>query len=138
MVTDDERRYASARLREYVPGKTDSAVGVWYGVLDICGANLHKTTRRQQLDRLADLIEPSEPKTKCVAEVKIDGEQLEKLANEAVAKVTGIDRDALLAMAEEMVGYADGACYEGSGTVNAGCLWSYADRIREALGVTQG
>lgn len=129
MATDDERRDVSARLREYVPGKTDSAVGVWYGVLDICGANLYKTTRRQQLDRLADLIEPSEPKTKCVAEVKIDGEQLEKLANEAIAKVTGIDRDALLALADELE--------QEPGPVCGVCMGKTARRIREALGVSE-
>ena len=41
--------------------------------------------------------------------------------------------DALLALAEEMQGYADGAASgDGFPYVNAGSLWSYADRIREA------
>ena len=45
------------------------------------------------------------------------------------------DVDALLALAEEMQGYADGAASgDGFPYVNAGSLWSYADRIREACG----
>lgn len=46
------------------------------------------------------------------------------------------DREALLALAEEMQGYADGAASgDGFPYVNAGSLWSYADRIREACNV---
>ena len=57
-------------------------------------------------NRLADLIEPS------------------------------CDRDALLALADEMQGYADGAASgDGFPYVNAGSLWSYARRIREACGM---
>lgn len=82
------------------------------------------------LNELADLIEPSEPKVRCVAEVKVDGEQLERLAHDAAVELTGIDRDALLALADEM-------------DVDAGChayvddydVYGYARRIREALGV---
>ena len=86
--------------------------------------------------RLADLIEPGEPKAKYVAEVKVDVELLEKLAHDAAVELTGIDRDALLALADEMRGYADGAASgDGFPYVNAGSLWSYADRIREACGV---
>lgn len=50
--------------------------------------------------------------------------------------VRPVDRKALLALAEEMQGYADGAASgDGFPYVNAGYLWSCADRIREALGV---
>lgn len=45
-------------------------------------------------DRLADLIEPSEPKVRCVAEVKVDGERLEKLAH-ALATIERRIRKAL-------------------------------------------
>lgn len=46
------------------------------------------------------------------------------------------DVEALLALADEMQGYADGAASgDGFPYVNAGSLWSYADRIREACGV---
>ena len=47
------------------------------------------------------------------------------------------DVRALTGLAEEMQGYADGAASgDGFPYVNAGSLWSYADRIREALGVS--
>lgn len=53
-----------------------------------------------------------------------------------IVRESTIDRDALLALADEMQGYADGAASgDGFPYVNAGALWSYADRIREALGV---
>ena len=46
-----------------------------------------------------------------------------------------VDRGALLALAGEMQGYADVAAGgDGYPYVNAGNLWAYADRIREALG----
>ena len=49
------------------------------------------------------------------------------------------DVKALLALAEEMQGYADGAASgDGFPYVNAGSLWSYADRIREACGEVVG
>ena len=79
---------------------------------------------------LADLIEPSEPKVKCVAEVKVDGERLEKLAHDAAVELTGIDRDALLALADELEG--EGLDGWASGPLNVG---DYARRIREACGV---
>lgn len=46
-----------------------------------------------------------------------------------------VDRESLLGLADEMQGHADAHDYDGDGCINAGCLWSYADRIREALGV---
>ena len=46
------------------------------------------------------------------------------------------DVKALKGLADEMQGRADGEDYDGDGRINAGCLWSYADRILEALGVT--
>ena len=84
--------------------------------------------------RLADLIEPSEPKVRCVAEVKVDGERLEKLAHDAAAELTGIDRDALLALADDLDRMGDGSMYDP-------CIsdeYGIARRIREALGVTDG
>lgn len=89
--------------------------------------------------RLADLIEPGEPKVKCVAEVKIDGEQLEKLAHDAAVELTGIDRDALLTLADGM--HRDGKIQRE--LQKAGDHWfvdgldlmEYAERIRKALGV---
>lgn len=48
------------------------------------------------------------------------------------------DVNALKGLADEMQGHADAEDYGGDGRINAGCLWSYADRIREALGVEHG
>ena len=122
-VTDDERREVARMLRE-LPGDSTypDLIGViadhdgWYPAADAA-------------DRLADLIEPGEPKVKCVAEVKIDGEQLEQLVHDAAVELTGIDRDALLELADEL----DGEGLDGwaSGPVNVG---DYARRIREACG----
>ena len=141
MTTDSERREVARRLREIRPCKsghiewwrTAQALGLkepagWFG---------WEKFEPDSVNHLADLIEPSEPKVKCVADVKVDGERLEELVHDAAVELTGIDRDALLALAEEMEGYADGAASgDGFPYVNAGSLWSYADRIREACGVT--
>lgn len=79
---------------------------------------------------LADLIEPSEPKVRCVAEVKVDGERLEELVHDAAVELTGIDRDALLGLAEECDEMRDDGCSIGSYE-----LYRIARRIRKALGV---
>ena len=104
MISDKERRKVAANLRdsagngevlrdvfleEILAGDT----GLWFAE-DIEIDTL--------LYHLADLIEPSEPKVKCVAEVKVDGERLEQLVHDAVVELTGIDCDALLALADEL------------------------------------
>ena len=125
MITDDERREVARRLRELEVcefdgefidcGEVENALGLvsddgaWY--------------EAEGVTRLADLIEPSEPKVKCVAEVKFDGERLEQLAYDAAVELTGIDRDALLALADEM-----------DAEKNFVIVGGYARRIREALG----
>ena len=93
-------------------------------LLDICNAPGHECIQRKQ---------PSEPKVRCVAEVKVDEERLEKLAHDAAVELTGIDRDALLAVAETLEDCAG----RGSDLTALGysCL---AKRIREALGVSDG
>ena len=88
------------------------------------------------LARIADLIEPSEPKVKCVAEVKIDGEQLEELVHDAAVELIGIDRDALLALADEMDNPLRQAVWnQEPGVRREHIMSNYARRIREALGV---
>ena len=67
-------------------------------------------------------------KVKCVAEIKVDGERLEKLAHDAAAELTGVDREALLALADELE--------QETGSVYGVCMGKTARRIREALGVT--
>ena len=62
-------------------------------LLDICNSPGHEHIQRFQ---------PSEPEVRCVAEVKVDGERLEKLAHDAAVKLTGIDRDELLEEVKEL------------------------------------
>ena len=133
MVSDDERREVAERLREIELSK--GGYVAWWKIA--------KALKLKQLDgwfgwekfdpdsakRLADLIEPSEPKVKCVAEVKVDGEQLEKLVHEAVVEYAGVDRDALMALADELEG--EGLDGWASGPLDVG---DYARRIREACG----
>lgn len=59
-------------------------------------------------------------------------QRLEKLAHDAAVELTGIDRDALLALAEDVDGAADDS---GGFEPLAGMLRDIAHRIREALGV---
>lgn len=127
-ISDTERREVARRLRE----ERGPSLMVLMGVLGVGGAHL--------FDRLADLIEPSEPKVKCVAEVKVDGERLEKLVHDAAVELTGIDRDALLALADEMEEFGNlpvkhpgiRVLHNDDFSIELG----YVRRIREALGVS--
>lgn len=134
MPTDDERREVARRLRECRGGWSSGEC--YYTIIHALG--LSDTSREDGgaalYAHLADLIEPSEPKVKCVAEVKFDGERLEQLAYYAAVELTGIDRDALLALADEMEQIADGNRLTGMMSIVRARSW--ADRIREALGVT--
>ena len=143
MTTDSERREVARRLRAIEPDDfgsyseehefVEKALGIWddydkflWGVV-------------------ADLIEPGEPKTTCVAEGKIEGEKLDEAVHRAMAEYAGIDRDALLALADEM-GRIRNRC--DFCIKNGECDWAdeticlekmmddYARRIREALGVS--
>lgn len=87
-----------------------------------------RDTARQELEKVKS-------KVKCVAEVKIDGERLEELVHDAALELTGIDRDALLKLADEL---EEDACWEvqtPGDTSGAWRLKDACDRIREALGV---
>ena len=128
MTTDEERREAARRLRGYV-GMPD---GWWQETLpqfyiEKCVfGDLTRHGEDELFARLADLIDPGELKTTCIAEVKIEGEKLDEVVNRAIAEYTGIDRDALLALAEEMsIDGMDGLLIPMS---------EYARRIREACG----
>lgn len=130
-ISDTERREMAARLRELPDDSTyPDLIGAiadhdgWYAAADAA-------------DRLADLIEPSEPKVKCVAEVKIDGERLEKLAHDAAVELTGIDRDALLALAAEMAADSVRSAKQGS-SVSPVYILHAARNIAEACGETFG
>lgn len=133
-VTDDERREVARRLREVqadvIPGTKTEVHPIAGRIIGVaCGYDLPDF--QGLLVRLADLIEPGEPKVKCVAEVKVDGERLEKLAHDAAVELTGIDRDALMALADEMQRELD-EC-ESDHEI-AGKIENKIHRIREALG----
>lgn len=139
-TTDDERREVAERLRRSWPSVADENpvnralrfyLAVNSAIFDPREYDEKDTI--DMLDRLADLVEPSESKVKCVAEVKVDGERLEKLAHDAVVELTGIDRDALLALAEECDEMRDNGCSIGSYEV-----YRIARRIREACGEVVG
>ena len=126
MVTNDERREVARKLRA---AKRPSLM-VLLDVLGVGGDGAFA--------RLADLIEPSETKVKCVAEVKVDGEQLEKLVHEAVVEYAGVDRDALLELADEMDHPIRQAVWnQTSGVRREHIMAEYARRIRKALGVSK-
>ena len=134
-VTDDERRRVAERLRmsdERDAAGFDCLLAEVVRGREFCETPCEHCHARL-LNELADLIEPSEPKVECVAEVKVDGEQLEQLAHDAAVELTGIDRDALLALADEIE--RDGAGALDDDDWCKPLLVEYARRIREALGV---
>lgn len=137
MPTDDERREVARRLREL--DHSDLQESLICAYLDALGIKGYEDWIGIA-HRLADLIEPSEPKVMCVAEVKVDGEQLERLVHDAAVELTGIDRDALLKLADEIeygAGTDDGEYKDMPGFIVAAIARqeiAYARRIREACG----
>ena len=118
MITDDERREVARRMR---------AFSERFGCISIlhlaCAIGSEKSDAESIYGRLADLIEPNQDKI--------------GTCPENVLKASGIDRDALLALADEMTWCYEGAASaEGDGMVGAWVVMQYADRIREALGVS--
>ena len=109
-VTDDERREVARRMR---------AFSERFGCISIlhlaCAIGVEKSDAESIYGRLADLIEPNQDKI--------------GTCPENVLKASGIDRDALLALADEMedndVTYSVSTQY---------VLDEYARRIREACG----
>lgn len=152
MATDAERRDVARRLRELVPCLFDDGEYIDCGEVEEALGLVNDDGAWYKADgvmRLADLIEPSEHKTKCIAEVKINEDKIHEFVDEEAAylreavhqasvELIGIDRDALLALADEMNSDAD---FWGGFTV---CMLytrdvrEYARRIREACGVDNG
>ena len=113
MITDDERREVARKLRESAENGIYTSAG--HVLADIFGISGNSNI----FNRLADLIEPDTTKPG--------------------SDTTKCDRDALLALADEMTWCYEGAASaEGDGTVGAWVVMQYADRIREALGVCDG
>ena len=137
-ISTEERREVATRLRKAI-GLTEFAEALGFDWTDDSDWYWKDVS-----NLVADLIEPGEPKVRCVAEVKVDGEQLEKLVHDATVKLTGIDRDALLGMEDEIFESATGlaliseleedADLKDLQTTMAKVLFGYARRIREACG----
>ena len=139
MTTNKERREVARRLREMSGWGGEVDCAEWgERVLNLLYRGGEDCTDGEYYARLADLIEPSEPKVKRVAEVKVDGEQLDQLVHDAAVELTGIDRDALLALAEEMEEFGNLPVKHPGIRVLHNDDFSrelgYARRIREAVG----
>ena len=136
MLTDDERREVARRLRELRSGWSSGEC--YYTIINALG--LPDTSGEdggaELYAHIADLIEPSEPEVKYVAEVKVDGWRLEQLAHDAAVELTGIDRNALLELADglQFVQLTGRTYYENVGNL-IDAMDEAAHRIREALGV---
>ena len=133
MITDNERRELAKLLRERVGYDIGCVFKELYGDCNSAGPTCGECNERAML-YVADLIEPSEPKVKCVAEIKVDGEHLEKLAHDAAVELTGIDRDALLALADEIKSDTSRVDELQLGIYGSCYLSGIARRIREDLG----
>ena len=139
MPTDDERRRVAERMRASA-GKYDfcaSNIALDMGIVGSDYSEGYNARHRLAWLRLADLIEPGEPKVKCVAEVKIEGDKLDEAVHRAMAEYAGVDRDELLALADVMDGHAD-EMHDGCNFASSGDMREYARRIREACGEVDG
>lgn len=112
MPTDEERREVARRLRH---ARTAHEIGEAVGVN--CHGGLCNGCASEAAQLLADLIEPDESGQN--QDTNPDTVQKE---SPAVQIAPECDRDALLALADEM-------------TVEKGDIWGWSSRIREALGV---
>ena len=129
--TDDERRRVAERLRRL---NVPSLIAMM-SILDVGG--------RDMCARLADLIEPPACPSRAVRAYaeEVDwhtGEsplvhELRGIADRMDRECAPVDRDALLALADEMEQKADENRL--TGMMSIGRARSWADRIREALGV---
>lgn len=139
MTTDEERREVARRLRRAwanVPDKNPVRhhMRVLYEIYAAVGLNDDGVDAIDLFDLLADLIDPGEPKTTCIAEVKIEGEKLDEVVNRAIAEYTGIDRDALLRLARYMDKDVAETEAHFSNVISTKSVSDYARRIREACG----
>lgn len=100
VASSEERlRRGTSHLADLIDPPYPDAMASYKGwraeVYDPDGALVSPSNLAVDLVRAhADGKAPSEPEVRCVAEVKVDGERLERLAHDAAVEVTGIDRDA--------------------------------------------
>ena len=141
MPTNEERREVAARLRKAIGlhefaevlgfNWTDDSDWVWNDVSNL----------------VADLIEPScdrDTPQKVVEEMfgkmrhstKEEADAYEAMLKSMSVEIHPVDRDALLALADELEWRYEAAASPGElGYVNAGEMAECASRIRDALGV---
>ena len=154
MPTDDERREAARRLRdcpaELVAASNSTDNACKYYILDLLecvGLGAQNVT--SLFERLADLIEPGEPKGVCGECGHFNTEDC-FLPCDAYHGITAADvsacadfeprkcdRDTLLALADEIEDYADGDGARFGRLIDRDRAKWYAHRIREALGVVE-
>ena len=123
VATDDERREVAQNMRDGVKSKTEcellslngSSAAIRWLISYVVFGDEKYHSGVDLMNRLADLIEPSDTSHSC---------------RDGVA----CDRKALLALADEM----DEATCDNRGemSVNLGDVWGWAECIREALGAT--
>lgn len=157
MIDDSKRREVARRLREFTKdNQWPLTVGgnsstIRHAISDIVFGDKKYHSGVDLLDRLADLIEPScdRDAPQKVAE-EMFGKMRHSTKEEADAyyamlksksvEIHPVDRDALLALAEEMVEMFRIGAFTGEGIDRSWCreLYDkYARRIREALGVDE-
>ena len=139
MTTDDERRAVAERLRERASYYESMERDVdFYPVESAIGLKpaVETAYTPESVRSLADLIDPGELKTTCIAEVKIEGERLDEVVNRAIAECTGIDRDALLRLADEIHELVENQeiRFFHAVQVHESTLATIERRIREACG----
>lgn len=145
MPTDDKRREVARRLRE-TGEELGSAALLWYHIAKALGVRA-ATDGKTACGMLADLIEPGEPKGVCgecghfnTADRFLPCDAYHGITAADVSACEDFeprkcDRDALLALADEIE-------FNGAGALDDGdwckpLLIEYAHRIREALGVVE-
>lgn len=142
MISDSERREVAARLRKLEMGVTGTAVTTHTLAKNILDAIKYgHSGAMTPYGLLADLIEPSIPSDPgeaglasadgFIREMRHSTKEEQNAYNAMLEKMSvemhPVDRDALLALADEME--------EETGSVCGVCMGKTASRIRKALGV---
>ena len=126
MATDDERREVARKLREYVDLPDDwraETYSVFYVEKCVFG-DVERHRESELFARLAELIEPS-------CDASATNTDATATRDVSQCRRSDVDRDALLALADEMENVRSGYTAKAWFTFNA-------RRIREALGMDDG
>lgn len=148
MATDDERREVAHNIREnYIRGGMGYRVASAYNIATAVGIVPEMLVEDIELwNRLADLIDPdtttdttktAEDTTKYVCDASATVIDTSATRDVSQSRRGGIDRDALLALADEMLSTSiEISSVDSIRPLEAAYLiQGYARRIREALGV---